>query len=68
MAGSVTLGHADAERLAWVLKEMSDLLGMRGPNKITDSQVSALCEGQVHHREELARWTRTLSEELAHKL
>jgi hypothetical protein len=68
MAGSVTLGHADAERLAWVLKEMSDLLGMRGPNKITDSQVSALCEGQVHRREELAGWTRTLSEELAHKL
>jgi hypothetical protein len=68
MAGSVTLGHADAQRLAWVLKEMSDLLDMQGPNKITDSQVSALCEGQVHHRTEFAQWTRALSTELAEKL
>ena len=61
---TVTLGHDDSVRLATVLAQLSDLLELSGPNRITDAQVSALCEGQVHHRAELTDWARRLTAHL----
>jgi hypothetical protein len=58
---SVTLGHDDAERLADVLSQMSLMLEMAGPNRITDQQVSALCEGRADRRAELSGWARNLA-------
>ncbi|MDH6124473.1 hypothetical protein [Kitasatospora sp. GP82] len=73
MPGSVTishtdalvmLSHSDAERLATTLREISRLLEAPGPNRLTDAQVSALCAGKVHHREEFTEWCRSVSEYL----
>ncbi|GAB2736887.1 hypothetical protein [Kitasatospora kifunensis] len=76
MPGSVTIGHteavatvehADAERLAVLLDEMGHLLAMAGPNRLSDAQVSALCGGQKHNRDELARWCRGMAAHLHQK-
>ncbi|GAA2231814.1 MULTISPECIES: hypothetical protein [Kitasatospora] len=73
MPGSMTIGHtdalvmlshADAERLSTTLREVSHLLEVHSPDRLTDAQVAALCEGQLHHREELAGWCRSVSEYL----
>ncbi|MDH6576710.1 hypothetical protein [Kitasatospora sp. MAP5-34] len=73
MPGSVTishtdalvmLSHADAERLTTMMREISHLLDTRGPDRLTDAQVSALCEGKVQHRDELTQWASELSEYL----
>ncbi|WP_455361829.1 hypothetical protein [Streptomyces sp. SYSU K21746] len=77
MPGSTTLGgghgpdtiaHTDAIRLASVLQEMSVLLRVQGPNRLTDAQVSALCGGQVHQRTEFAEWVASLARELTWKV
>jgi hypothetical protein len=77
MPGSTTLGpghgvdsieHPDAVRLAAVLREMSGLLAMDGPNRLTDAQVTALCGGQVHHRQEFSEWVTRLARELSEKV
>lgn len=73
MPGSTTLGpghgvdsieHTDAVRLTSVLREMSALLAMDGPNRLTDAQVSALCGGQVHHRQEFSEWVARVARDL----
>ncbi|GAA0675585.1 hypothetical protein GCM10010193_30740 [Kitasatospora atroaurantiaca] len=73
MPGSVTIGHTDAlvmlshddaKRLSTVLREMSDLLGQSGPNRLSDAQVSALCEGKAHPRDEFTEWSRRVGEYL----
>ncbi|WP_405805870.1 hypothetical protein OG729_11625 [Streptomyces sp. NBC_00210] len=73
MPGSTTIGgghgadaieHNDAVRLAGVLREMSELLTVDGPNRLTDAQVSALCGGQVHHRQEFGEWIARVAREL----
>ncbi|MCX4745545.1 hypothetical protein OG455_08415 [Kitasatospora sp. NBC_01287] len=73
MPGSVTIGHteavatvehADAQRLAVLLDEMGHLLAMAGPNRLTEAQVAALCEGRAVSRDELARWCRGLAAHL----
>ncbi|WP_035796689.1 hypothetical protein [Kitasatospora mediocidica] len=75
MPGSVTIGHteavatiehADAPRLAELLDELGHLMAVRGPNRLSDAQVSALGAGQPQGREELARWCRTLAAQLHH--
>jgi hypothetical protein len=67
-AEKVAIGKADAERLSFVLREMSDLLEEPGPNRLTDAQVSALCEGEVGHREEMRKWTRSLGAGIGEQL
>lgn len=73
MPGSVTIGHADAlvmlshadaERLTAMMREISNLLQVQGPDRLTDTQVSALCEGKTQHRDELTQWARELSDYL----
>lgn len=73
MPGSTTIGgghgvdaieHTDAVRLAGVLREMSGLLTVDGPNRLTDAQVSALCGGQVQHRKEFGEWIARVAREL----
>lgn len=73
MPGSVTISHhheavmidhTDAERLAAVLDEAARLLDATGPNRLTDAQVAALCQGDVHRREELSHWVRMLAREV----
>ena len=73
MPGSVTishsdalvmLSHSDAERLSTMLREISRMLDLRGPDLLTDSQVSALSAGRMHSRDELTQWSRDLSEYL----
>lgn len=73
MPGSVTishtdalvmLSHSDAERLTTMMREISKLLEMAGPNRLSDAQVSALSEGKAHNRDELTHWARELSEYL----
>ncbi|MDH6113870.1 hypothetical protein P3T36_002691 [Kitasatospora sp. MAP12-15] len=75
MPGSVTIGHTeaaatiehtDAQRLAELLDDLGHLLAMDGPNRMSDAQVGALCEGRVQEREALARWCRTLAAQLHH--
>lgn len=77
MPGSTTLGpghgvdtieHTDAVRLASVLRQMSGLLAMQGPNRLTDAQVTALCEGQVHHRQEFSEWVARVARDLSEKV
>ncbi|WP_405998301.1 hypothetical protein [Streptomyces sp. NBC_00829] len=77
MPGSTTLGpghgvdpieHSDAVRLASVLREMSGLLAMDGPNRLTDAQVSALCAGQAHHRQEFGEWVERVAKELTRRV
>ncbi|MEU3921479.1 hypothetical protein [Streptomyces sp. NPDC029004] len=77
MPGSTTLKaghgvdpveHTDAVRLAAVLRELSGLLTVEGPNRLTDAQVSALCGGQVHHRQEFGDWVARLARELSQKV
>ena len=63
-----TIEHTDAQRLAVLLDEMGHMLAMEGPNRLSDSQVSVLCEGKVHHREELSRWCRSLAAQLHDRL
>ncbi|MEV6393182.1 hypothetical protein AB0M39_00070 [Streptomyces sp. NPDC051907] len=65
--GSDAIEHTDAVRLASVLREMSALLTMDGPNRLTDAQVSALCGGQVHHRQEFGDWVARVAKELSLK-
>ncbi|WP_354641228.1 hypothetical protein [Kitasatospora camelliae] len=73
MPGSVTIGHTDAlvmlshddaRRLAAVLREMSGLLADAGPDRLTDAQVTALCEGKPRHRDEFTEWSQRLAEYL----
>ncbi|AXI76629.1 hypothetical protein [Peterkaempfera bronchialis] len=77
MPGSVTISHqhqavmisyADAKRLAAVLEEVSGLLDDTGSDQLSDAQVTALCEGHVHHRDEFAHWIRTLAADLRGKV
>ncbi|MFC4611634.1 hypothetical protein [Streptomyces maoxianensis] len=77
MPGSTTLGgghgvdsieHTDAVRLASVLREMSGLLSVDGPNRLTDAQVSALCGGQVHHRQEFGEWVARVARDLTQRV
>ncbi|MGK4581527.1 hypothetical protein [Kitasatospora sp. HPMI-4] len=77
MPGSMTIGHtdalvmlshADAERLSATLREIAQLLEVRSPDRLTDAQVSALCQGRLHHREELAGWSRGVAEYLRNHL
>ncbi|AVZ75469.1 hypothetical protein SLUN_27945 [Streptomyces lunaelactis] len=77
MPGSTTLGgghgadsieHTDAVRLASVLGELSGLLAVDGPNRLTDAQVSALCGGEVHHRQEFAGWIERVARELSRRV
>lgn len=72
MPGSVTIGHPhalvmlshhDAERLAMVLKKMSDLAQEPGTERMSDFQVTALCEGKLD-RDEFTEWSRKVSEYL----
>ncbi|MEV4614183.1 hypothetical protein AB0K43_16535 [Kitasatospora sp. NPDC049258] len=73
MPGSVTIGHAealvalshaDAERLATVLRGMSSMLAESGADRLTDAQVTALCPGRPQDRGEFTQWCRDLSEYL----
>ncbi len=73
MPGSVTIGHhetavaigaADALRLASGLEEIAYLLEIPGPNRISDAQLGALCDGRPYQRDEVVRWTRELAAEL----
>ncbi|MCX4587598.1 hypothetical protein [Streptomyces sp. NBC_01481] len=77
MPGSTTLKaghgvdpieHTDAVRLASVLRELSGLLTVDGPNRLTDAQVSALCGGQVQHRQEFTEWVDRLARELSRRV
>jgi uncharacterized protein len=56
----VMLSHADAERLATVLREMCRLLEQPGADRLSDAQVQALCEDRLR-RNDLADWSRRLS-------
>ncbi|WP_329569752.1 hypothetical protein [Kitasatospora sp. NBC_01266] len=76
MPGSVTIGHieaaaivdhTDAQRLSVLLDELGHLLAVAGPNRLTDEQVSALCEEPGADRDELARWCRGLAAQLHHQ-
>jgi hypothetical protein len=73
MPGSVTISHTDAlvmlshddaERLAVMLREVSGLLETTGPDRLGDAQVSALCGGKMHSRDELTKWSHGLAEYL----
>ncbi len=74
MPGSVTIGHiseapasiehVDAQRLAVLLDELGHLMAVQGPNRLSDEQVGALCEGEGVEREELSRWCRALAARL----
>ncbi|MEU9130268.1 hypothetical protein AB0D08_19535 [Kitasatospora sp. NPDC048540] len=73
MPGSVTIGHAealvllshpDAERLTTMLRQMSSMLEASGPNRLTEAQVTELCEGRMENRGELTEWCRNLSQYL----
>ncbi|MFI1394757.1 hypothetical protein [Streptomyces sp. NPDC020681] len=77
MPGSTTLRsghgvdpieHGDAVRLAAVLREISGMLATEGPTRFTDAQVSALCGGQVEHRQEFAEWVERVGRELTAKV
>lgn len=77
MPGSTTLGaghgvdsieHTDAVRLASLLREMSALMTVDGPNRLTDAQVSALCGGEVHHRQEFGEWVARVAKDLSRKV
>ncbi|MER5464319.1 hypothetical protein ABT010_27245 [Streptomyces sp. NPDC002668] len=77
MPGSTTLGpghgvdwieHTDAVRVASVMRELSALLSMDGPNRLTDAQVSVLCGGLVHHRHEFGEWVERLAQDLTRKV
>jgi len=62
----VMLSHADAERLATVLGEMSALTAP-GPDGLTDAQVAKIGRGAVQ-RAELAEWSAKLSKYLTEHL
>jgi hypothetical protein len=73
MPGSVTishtdalvmLSHVDAARLTTVLRRMSELLEKPGSDRLTESQVAALCGEKTADREEFTEWSRKLSEYL----
>ncbi|GAA1182113.1 hypothetical protein F4556_005389 [Kitasatospora gansuensis] len=59
----VMLSHADAEQLTAVLRQMSALLEQPGGDRLSDAQAEALCEGKLR-RDELAEWSRKLSDYL----
>ncbi|WP_405012707.1 hypothetical protein [Kitasatospora sp. NBC_01539] len=74
MPGSVTishtdalvmLSHEDAQRMSAMLGEMARMLGEPGIDRMSDTQVAALCAGREHSREELTAWCGKLSEYLA---
>ncbi|WP_338673128.1 hypothetical protein V1460_08585 [Streptomyces sp. SCSIO 30461] len=65
MPGSTTLGsghgvdaidHADARRLASLMRDLYRLLDGAGPHRLTDPQVAALCGAQPHSRDEFTGW------------
>ncbi|MEZ0089707.1 hypothetical protein [Streptacidiphilus sp. EB129] len=64
MHPSVNLGHDDAARLAHVMAHLSTMLEAPGPNRISDAQLTALCEGESGNRPELAAWARRLATHL----
>ncbi|TQK51647.1 hypothetical protein FBY35_2058 [Streptomyces sp. SLBN-118] len=77
MPGSTTLKaghgvdpveHTDAVRLASVLSELNALLTVEGPNRLSDAQVSALCGGQAHHRQEFGEFIARLALDLGRKV
>ncbi|MFG2329183.1 hypothetical protein ACGFMM_06105 [Streptomyces sp. NPDC048604] len=73
MPGSTSLGpghgvdaidHLDAQRMTSVLTELHRLLAEPGPDALTDAQVTALCGGEEHHREEFADWVGRVARQL----
>ncbi|MER5639914.1 hypothetical protein ABT095_23570 [Kitasatospora sp. NPDC002227] len=73
MPGSVTishtdalvmLSHADADRLATTLLELSALMADPGGDRITDAQLAALCGSKPCERIELAEWSARLADYL----
>ncbi|GAA4854584.1 hypothetical protein [Kitasatospora terrestris] len=77
MPGSMTIGHtdalvmlshADAERLAAMLREMSRLMGRQPADvRLSDAQIGALSGGEAD-RDELAAWSWQLAEYLRQHL
>ncbi|MFI6446329.1 hypothetical protein [Kitasatospora sp. NPDC050543] len=65
---AVMLSHDDAKRLATVLDEIAYLLEIPGPDRLSDAQVTALCEGRAQQRGELSQWTRGMAAELKERL
>ncbi|GAA2745053.1 MULTISPECIES: hypothetical protein [Kitasatospora] len=62
----VMLSHADAERLATMLREMSRMSAGAtgsGAEALSDGQLAALCRGKMD-RGEFAEWSGKLSEYL----
>lgn len=61
---SVTLGHDDAERLTGMLARLSTMLEARGPERITDEQMSVLFGADPEQRAECTEWARRLTRHL----
>ncbi|MFF1868066.1 hypothetical protein [Streptomyces sp. CB03911] len=61
---TVAIGAPDAQRLASMLAEIAYLLEIPGPNRLSDSQLSILCDGKAADRDEVMHWARELAAEL----
>ncbi|MFC9331146.1 hypothetical protein [Kitasatospora sp. NPDC057015] len=61
---AVTIGAADAHRLGSMLAEIAYLLEIPGPNRLTDAQLTVLCDGRMADRDEVMEWARGLAGEL----
>lgn len=63
-----TVDHMDAERLAGMLGALGMMLDGRGPERLSDAQLTALGAPRIESREEISTWARRMCADLEEQM